>query len=96
MAFNFDSFAGAVWTLSEAIDETAILVGIPREALTRALSHHAKIRQDRGKNASGGRLARRKVSANGFTNEHGISTWTMRAKSCKLLKRFRIESAKLD
>lgn len=47
MAFNFDSFAGAVWTLSEAIDETAILVGIPREALTRALSHHAKIRQDR-------------------------------------------------
>jgi hypothetical protein len=47
MGFDFDSFAGAFRTLSEAVDKTAMLVGIPRETLTRALHRRAKTRKDR-------------------------------------------------
>jgi len=47
MRFDFDSFAGALWTLSEAIDRTAGIVGISRPALISALGRQAKARGDK-------------------------------------------------
>ena len=47
MGFDFSAFAGAVCTLSEAIDKTAALVGIPRDTLARVLQRRAKVRKDR-------------------------------------------------
>jgi hypothetical protein len=47
MGFDFDAFAGAVWTLSEVFDKTAEKAGIPRQALTRALYRYATARMDK-------------------------------------------------
>jgi hypothetical protein len=41
MAFDFDLFAGAVRSLSQAVDQIAEVTGIPRGALTSALHRHA-------------------------------------------------------
>jgi|SRR6267154_1045297 len=41
MGFDFEAFAGALVTLSKAFDKTAERTGIPREALTAALSRYA-------------------------------------------------------
>jgi hypothetical protein len=43
MAFDFDLFAGAVRSLSRALDQIAEVTGIPRGALTGALHRHAVI-----------------------------------------------------
>jgi len=43
MAFDFDLFAGAVRSLSRAVDQIAGVTGIPRGALTGALHRHAVI-----------------------------------------------------
>jgi hypothetical protein len=43
MAFDFDLFAGAVRSLSRAVDQIAEVTGIPRGALTGALHRHAVI-----------------------------------------------------
>lgn len=43
MAFDFDLFAGAVWSLSRAVNQIAEVTGIPRGALTGALHRHAVI-----------------------------------------------------
>jgi hypothetical protein len=47
MNFDFDSFAGALWTLSEAIDRTARVVEISRPALVSALGQQARGRGDK-------------------------------------------------
>lgn len=47
MSFDFDSFAGALWTLSEAIDKTAGVVGISRLALISALRQQAIAKGDK-------------------------------------------------
>jgi hypothetical protein len=47
MSFDFDSFAGALLTLSEAIDRTAGLVGISRHALVDAISQQAEAKGDK-------------------------------------------------
>ena len=46
MRFDFDSFAGALWTLWEVIDRTAATVGISRSALIAALGQQAIARGD--------------------------------------------------
>ena len=47
MSFDFGSFAGALWTLSESIDKTAEVVGISRLALFNALGQQAMARGDK-------------------------------------------------
>jgi hypothetical protein len=47
MSFEFDSFAGALWTLWEAIDRTADTVGIAKPALLDALGREALVRGDK-------------------------------------------------
>lgn len=47
MAFDNDAFAGALLTLSRALDKAAETTGIPREALTNALHHHAVVRKNK-------------------------------------------------
>ena len=47
MSFDFDAFAGALWTLSEAIDRTAATVGISQPALICALGQQAIARGDK-------------------------------------------------
>jgi hypothetical protein len=46
MGFDFDSFASALVTLSEAFDEVAKKMGIPRKALTQILFRRATERAD--------------------------------------------------
>jgi hypothetical protein len=47
MSFESQSFAGALWTLDEAIGSTAELVGISRNALLATLSQQAKAKGDK-------------------------------------------------
>jgi hypothetical protein len=47
MAFNFDLFAGAVRSLSRALDQIAEVTGIPRGSLTGALHRHAVMRKNK-------------------------------------------------
>jgi hypothetical protein len=47
MTFDFDAFAGALHTLSRALDKAAETTGIPRGALTNALHHRAVVRRNK-------------------------------------------------
>lgn len=47
MAFDFDLFAGAVRSLSQALDQIAEVTGIKRESLTGALHRLAVIRKNK-------------------------------------------------
>jgi hypothetical protein len=45
--FDFDAFAGALWSLWEALDRTAERIGIPLQALTPVLYRNATGRRDK-------------------------------------------------
>jgi hypothetical protein len=47
MSFDSDAFAGALWSLSDALDNTAEMTRIPLQALTRALYRDALARRDK-------------------------------------------------
>lgn len=47
MGFDFDGFAGALWSLSEALNKTAERTGMPREVLSHALCRNATARRDK-------------------------------------------------
>ena len=43
MDFDFEAFAGALWGLSQALDKSAEMIGLPRAVLARLLRRHATV-----------------------------------------------------